>query len=242
MVTDSLFPPQSSFDEVITALDIKKDPPQKEKKKPIRTTLVLFLFTAGASCLIFFGILYYQNMQVTSSSIPKSTAIPLRTSLLLHRERNISPPTCTLATYRDEFSNTSGGYTLLQVQSHFAPNEIVVFAVNVANMSQQPVTFSLKTILSEKEWENVDFLDTNCGPTAFNALENSITCPSQTLSDGQFAAPNALIFRAQVQKNMKGSATLKPSVTLTSPSMTASCSSTVTIGKVLPPPSPSPKL
>ena len=242
MVTESIFPPQSSFDEVMTALDIKKDPPQEVKKNPRRKNSIFFLFTVLGCGLFFLGVLAYQHASDESSPTSKTAPNQMTNTPIHHRGGNISPPTCTLATYRDEFSNTAGGYTLMQVQSHFATNEIAVFAVNVANISQQAIRFSLKTILSEQGWENLEFLDTNCGAAAFNALENSITCPPKTLSDGEFAAPNALIFRAQVNKNMKGSATLKPSIILSSPSMTASCSSTLTIGKALTTPLPSPKL
>lgn len=163
--------------------------------------------------------------------------------------------TCSKTAYRDELSNSAGNYTLTQAQSGFLPGDNIVFALS-SGSSDKNATVTLVDKLDA----HLQFVDSNCGTTAYDSTTNTVTCPGVTATTSRAIrvkvlanTPSGTTITNTVNANANGCTpapaclSANPPCKIVQPAntcqagQTTTCSVPVTVGSITTPtPTPTP--
>ncbi len=140
-----------------------------------------------------------------------------------------TPPdvNCVKKTYQDEFDNVPGTYYLRRVLQTAKAGDTIVWAIDVTNTGSTPVTISLTDVLSPNNLNYVTFVDSNCGPNAYNTSNRTLTCALSDLvaSSGQAR----VVFRVRIADNTPVGTVITNSASIAGGDVSNSCSVDLTI-------------
>lgn len=168
------------------------------------------------------------SLAETTSSAACSVAFNVPTSTI----------TCQKTAYRDELNNSAGNYTLTQQQATFQPGDVVVFQITLQNTSNQTLNVSAQDILTANNLNNVTFLDSNCGNTAYTSSSRTLNCPAVSIASGANATRT---FRVKINNGVSSGTVITNNATANTGSAQATCSTAVTVNvQTTPTPTPTP--
>lgn len=110
--------------------------------------------------------------------------------------------TCAKTAFADEFDNAAGDYQLRTEQTVFQDGDTVVFSITVTNPNNIAATVTLTDDLSQGNLDQVTFLDSSCGPGAFDEATRRLTCQLTLPANGLAGAGRATAtFRVSLPEN-----------------------------------------
>lgn len=207
-----------------------KKVPKKKSKLPMMLGLVVVVLVALAGVGI--SLRQFIVRDTVAPTAPDESQASVDKIQDCSISFDVAPPdrglSCIKRAYRDELSNTSGEYELLQMQGSFAPGEIIVYSFVVTNTGEISSTITATDSISLNVADDVffdyEFLDSNCGANAYD--DGVITCQTGELEPGQ---SETFTFRIRLSDQIDQDMTLSNMVAVTDGEINKDCSVDVTI-------------